>query len=101
MCSSRLYHPLALLGVQIGYMISRGSVALRLHPCLSSDVPDGTPNSAHLRLDKLGFSELNNWIPSNYTNAYNVFSLHLTCNQNHLRFSQVVFLFTRCRKAAH
>ncbi len=34
-------------------------------------------------------------------NKDNVFGLRLTCNQNHLRFSQVVFLFLRCRKAAH
>ena len=35
------YHPLALLGVQIVFMVSRGSVASRLHPCLFSNVPAG------------------------------------------------------------
>ena len=41
MCSSYLYHPLTSFGVQIIFMVSRGSVASRLHPCLCSDVPAG------------------------------------------------------------
>ena len=69
-------------------------------PSLRLYRPSGSKFRRLCLLAKLEFNELNNWIPSNYTNAYNVFSLHLTCNQNHLRFSQVVFLFTRCRKAA-
>ena len=41
MCNRRLYHPLTTFGVQIIFMVSRGSVASRLHPCLCSDVPAG------------------------------------------------------------
>ena len=41
MCNRSLYHPLTPFGVQIIFMVSRGSVASRLHPCLCSDVPLG------------------------------------------------------------
>ena len=34
-------HPLTTFGVLIYFMVSRGSVASRLHPCLTSTVPAG------------------------------------------------------------
>ena len=42
MYNRSLYHPLTPFGVQIIFMVSRGSVASRLHPCLPSYVPHGT-----------------------------------------------------------
>ena len=42
MCNRSLYRPLTPFEAQIIFMVSRGSVASRLHPCLPSYVPDGT-----------------------------------------------------------
>ena len=58
MCSNRLYHPLALLGVLIFLRVTQGSAAARLHPGLLSPALTGSKfrGRADLKLlDKLAF----------------------------------------------
>ena len=58
MCSNRLYHPLALLGVLIFLRVTQGSAAARLHPGLLSPALTGSKfrGRADRKLpDKLAF----------------------------------------------